>query len=136
MSEAITASIYVKYPQLVEYLNSIPPHNRSKHIRKLIEEDMNKNWTVIDSDPDKPAEDPQPAPVKVNEVRTVNNGKGHQQKNPSENKPGDTSPDRKNSTTPTKPSSKTQHGPTREVTLRQLLGRSHRQTSYSKSGRS
>lgn len=41
--EPIRASIYVKDPELVEYIRSIPSHQRSKHIRKLITEDMERN---------------------------------------------------------------------------------------------
>lgn len=68
--EAVRASIYVRDPDLVEYLNSIPPHKRSKHIRALIKEDMERNWTVVESqskgdrEPADPApRDPQQAPA-------------------------------------------------------------------------
>jgi len=48
--EPIRASIYVKDQELVEYLNSIPPQNRSKHIRELIKKDMERNWTVVEEE--------------------------------------------------------------------------------------
>ena len=59
-NDVVRASIYVKDPELVDYLNSIPPSRRSAHIRDLIKKDMNNgNYLIIDKEP---SSDPQIAP--------------------------------------------------------------------------
>ena len=46
MTDPIRASIYIKDPELVEYVRGIPSHHRSKHIRALITEDMERNVSI------------------------------------------------------------------------------------------
>ena len=64
MTDPIRASIYIKDPELVEYVRGIPSHHRSKHIRALITEDMERNVSIsIDPEIEQAAEQHEGPPL-------------------------------------------------------------------------